>query len=105
MSDNQQPSSARAMANSAAGAVREGVAQVTGNPYDQAAADKKKGIFPPEFIINLQMPLNLNGMLPMPLPRLDQRQSHPVEPISTIKIVVKANGRRPSDQPRNLSEV
>jgi hypothetical protein len=42
MSDNSQPSSARAMVNSAAGAVREGVANVTGNPSDQAAADKKK---------------------------------------------------------------
>jgi len=45
MSDNQQPSSASALANSAAGAVREGVAKVTGNPYDSAAADKKKGDF------------------------------------------------------------
>lgn len=44
MSDDQQPSSARAMLNSAAGTVRGGVAQVTGNPSDQAAADKKKGI-------------------------------------------------------------
>ena len=43
MSDNQQPSSASALANSAAGAVREGVAKVTGNPYDAAAADSKKG--------------------------------------------------------------
>jgi len=42
MSDDQQPSSARAMLNSAAGTVRGGVAQVTGNPSDQAAADKKK---------------------------------------------------------------
>jgi uncharacterized protein YjbJ (UPF0337 family) len=42
MSDNSQPSSARAMVNSATGAVREGVANVTGNPSDQAAADKKK---------------------------------------------------------------
>jgi len=32
------------MLNSAAGTVREGVAHVTGNPADQAAADKKKGI-------------------------------------------------------------
>jgi len=44
MSDNQQPSSASAFANSGAGAVREGVAKVTGNPYDAAAADTKKGI-------------------------------------------------------------
>jgi uncharacterized protein YjbJ (UPF0337 family) len=43
MSDNSQPSSARAVVNSATGTVREGVASVTGNPYDQAAADKKKG--------------------------------------------------------------
>jgi hypothetical protein len=46
MSDNSQPSSARAMANSATGAVREGVANVTGSPYDQAAADNKKSTFP-----------------------------------------------------------
>jgi hypothetical protein len=58
-----------------------------------------------KFTINLQIPLNLNGMLPMPLPRLDRRQSHPVERISTIKIVVKASGRRLSDLPKNLSEV
>jgi uncharacterized protein YjbJ (UPF0337 family) len=43
MSDNQQPSSASALANSAAGAVREGVAKVTGNPYDAAAANDKRG--------------------------------------------------------------
>jgi len=46
MSDNQQASSASSLANSAAGAVREGVAKVTGNPYDAAAADNKKGISP-----------------------------------------------------------
>jgi len=43
MSDNSQSSSAHAMANSAAGAVREGVAKVTGNPHDAAAAEDKKG--------------------------------------------------------------
>ena len=43
MSDNQQPSSASALVNSAAGAAREGIAKITGNPYDAAAADSKKG--------------------------------------------------------------
>lgn len=41
MSDNQT-SSANAWANSASGAIQEGIAKVTGNPNDQAAADKKK---------------------------------------------------------------
>ena len=43
MSDNTQSSSASSLINSAAGAVREGVAKVTGNPDDVAAADSKKG--------------------------------------------------------------
>jgi len=43
MSDNQGTSSASALANSAAGTIREGVAKVTGNPYDAAAAEDKKG--------------------------------------------------------------
>jgi uncharacterized protein YjbJ (UPF0337 family) len=50
MSDNTNTnttisdSSASSMMNSAAGAVREGVAKVTGNPYDAAAAEHKKRI-------------------------------------------------------------
>jgi uncharacterized protein YjbJ (UPF0337 family) len=51
MSDNNQQtssSSADSWANTAAGAVREGVAKVTGNPHDQAAAKEKKGKFAPE---------------------------------------------------------
>jgi hypothetical protein len=47
MSDNQQPSSGSSLANSAEGNVRQGVAKVTGNPHDQAAADEKKSIFHP----------------------------------------------------------
>lgn len=43
MSDNAQSSSASSLVNSATGAVREGIAKVTGNPYDAAAADSKKG--------------------------------------------------------------
>lgn len=45
MSDNSQSSSAHAVANSAAGAVHEGVAKVTGNPHEAAAAEDKKGTF------------------------------------------------------------
>ena len=43
MSDNAQSSSASSLVNSAAGAIREGIAMVTGNPSDAAAADSKKG--------------------------------------------------------------
>jgi uncharacterized protein YjbJ (UPF0337 family) len=46
MSDNQQTSSGSSLYDSAAGAVREGIAKVTGNPHDQAAADKYKRISP-----------------------------------------------------------
>lgn len=42
MSDKQQGSSATSWTESAAGSVREGIAKVTGNPYDQAAADEHK---------------------------------------------------------------
>lgn len=41
---NDQPSSASSLLNSSYGAVREGIAKVTGNPYDAAAAEDRKSI-------------------------------------------------------------
>jgi len=46
MSDKQQGSTAASWSEGAAGSVREGVAKVTGNPYDQAAADEHKRKYP-----------------------------------------------------------
>ena len=44
--DNQQPSSGRAMMDSAAAHVREGIAHIKGDSHDTAAAAKdKKGEF------------------------------------------------------------
>jgi len=65
MSDNQQPSSASALYDSAAGAVREGIAKVTGNQYDEAAAENKKSLLPPlaKCSLTFQSPLKINGML------------------------------------------
>jgi len=64
MSDNQQPSSASALYDSAAGAVREGIAKVTGNQYDEAATKEKKSLHPPlgKCNLTLQSPLKTNGM-------------------------------------------
>jgi hypothetical protein len=45
MSDSGQPSSARSLASSASAAIREGVAKITGNRDEAAAAESKKGMF------------------------------------------------------------
>ena len=45
MPDNTQSSSARAMTESAAGSVRKGIANLTGNPHDHAAAEDKNSMF------------------------------------------------------------
>jgi len=44
MSDSQQTSSAGSMMDSAAGTIREGIANITGNPHDEEAAKEKKGL-------------------------------------------------------------
>ena len=64
MSDNQQPSSASALYDSAAGAVREGIAKVTGNQYDETDARDKKGKpLLAKSNLTLQNPLKTNGTL------------------------------------------
>ena len=65
MSDNTQSSSASSLVNSAAGAVREGIAKVTGNPHDAAAADSKKGTSQLQGELTVQTQHKRNGMLLM----------------------------------------
>jgi hypothetical protein len=43
MSDNNQPSSARSLADRASAAIQEGIAKITGNHDEAAAAQSKKG--------------------------------------------------------------
>ena len=45
MSQNNETSSASSWVDSASGAVRQGVANITGNTHDAAAAQEKKRIY------------------------------------------------------------
>lgn len=45
MSDSNQPSTARSLADSASAAIQEGMAKITGNRDEAAAAERKKGTF------------------------------------------------------------